>query len=136
MLQGRLHNDDSLWQISSSLANLGALLTFDLKRHEDAESILLRSADIIRGQLGPASSGALQLQCRRGVTRCAGLQFNYRSLINVYTHLGKRQQAARYQQLLDEWRLLQQSKPRHERPAGPMERFDAVAAVTLRDLLK
>ena len=66
----------------------------------------------------------------------AGLQFNYRSLINLYTRLGNRQQTARYQQLLDEWRLLQQSKPRHELAAGPLEQFNAVAAVTLRDLLK
>ena len=98
--------------------------------------VLVRVPALVQVRHGALARAALQLHCRRGVTRCAGLQFNYRSLINVYTHLGKRQQAARYQKLLDEWRLLQQSKPRHERPAGPMERFDAVAAVTLRDLLK
>ena len=53
--------DEGLWQISSSLANLGALLTFDLERHHDAEPVLLRSAEIIINHLGPASSGAPSL---------------------------------------------------------------------------
>ena len=45
------------YEVSSSLANLGALLTFDLGRHEEALLVLLRSTDIILATLGPSCSG-------------------------------------------------------------------------------
>jgi hypothetical protein len=121
-------------QISSSLANLGALLTFDLNKHEDAELVLLRSTDIIVAHLGPAASGMCCLNSRNEphLIIVLGLQFNYRSLIHVYQCLRQRAKVSQYHGLLDRWAELQIQKV-DEQAAAPSEIY-ATFAKTFADL--
>lgn len=108
------------FEVSSSLANLGALLTFDLCRHQEAEEILLRSTDIIVTHLGSSASGLL---------------FNYRSLINVYRALRDFRKADLFRVRLKQWEDLQASKA-SEVPAQPSLSLDAMTAKTFSDLAK
>ncbi|BES95474.1 amyloid beta precursor protein (cytoplasmic tail) Hypothetical protein protein 2 [Nesidiocoris tenuis] len=92
------------YEVGLSVGHLASLYNFHMEEYRKAETLYFRSINISLKLFSEAYSG---------------LEYDYRGLIHVYTHLNQMDNAEGYLRIIEQWKRLRQQEVNKDRP--PLE---------------
>ncbi|XP_059146276.1 amyloid protein-binding protein 2-like [Physella acuta] len=92
------------YEVALSVGHLASLFNYDVFKYDEAEKLYLRSVKIGRQLFGEGYSG---------------LEYDYRGLVRLYTQRGDDQQAAHYNDIINQWSVIRDTH--NAREINPLE---------------